>query len=47
VRTLLVRASGSIEEMASGEFGFNPRFGDLETYVRSFDVAALSAPRKP
>ena len=42
-----MRASGSIEEMASGEFGFNPRFGDLETYVRSFDVAALSAPRKP
>ncbi len=37
----------AIEEMVSGEFGFNPRFRNLEIYLRSFDVAAVSAGPKP
>ena len=37
----------AIEEMTSGGFAFNPRFGHLATYVRSRDVDALKAARTP
>jgi protein tyrosine phosphatase (PTP) superfamily phosphohydrolase (DUF442 family) len=33
----------AIEEMVDGGFEFNPRFGNLVTYLRGLDVAALSA----
>jgi protein tyrosine phosphatase (PTP) superfamily phosphohydrolase (DUF442 family) len=37
----------AIDEMVRGGFGFNRRFSNLEGYLRSLDVAALSAGREP
>jgi protein tyrosine/serine phosphatase len=37
----------AIDEMVRGGFGFNRRFRNLEGYLRSLDVAALSSGRKP
>jgi protein tyrosine phosphatase (PTP) superfamily phosphohydrolase (DUF442 family) len=33
----------AIDEMTNGGFGFNPAFGNLVAYLRSFDASALSA----
>jgi len=37
----------AIGEMTSGEFGFHSHFGNLVTYLRSFDASAVSPARKP
>ena len=37
----------AIDEMVRGGFGFNRRFSNLEGYLRSLDVASLSAGREP